>query len=146
MGAIAEFIGALRSMGQVTLHSSSVDVLPEGTSASDLSGWQDGSVTETFEAVKSLLGFEMVNLDITARWSFNAEFISQFRVTVDGFVDKTHEVDVSVAVLSTNERNGQGVAELVYEVTLVDSQLFSGNNRASFRAMVTGDGGGMTLG
>lgn len=146
MGAVGEIIGAVRSMGQVTLHSSTADVLPDGTSASDFSDWQDSGVTERFEAVKSLLGFEMVNLAITVRWRFNGQFISQFHVTVDGLIDKTHEVDITVGILSQNLSNAQGVAEIVYEIVLVDSHLLSGNNRATFRAMVTGNGGGMSLG
>lgn len=145
MGDVGDVIAALRSLGQVTLHSDTVDVLPDGTAASDLSGWQDATVTEQFEAVKSLLGFDMVNLSISTHWRFNGEFISQFRVTVEGFIDKTHEVDITVSVLSKTLSNDDGVAEIVYEVALVDSQLFSGSNRASFRAKVTGDGGGMTL-
>jgi hypothetical protein len=145
MGNVADVIAALRSLGQVTLHSTTIDVLPDGTAASDLTGWQDGAATEQFEAVKSLLGFEMVNLSITTRWRFNGEFISQFRVTVDGFIDKTHEVDITVSVLSQTLSNDDGVAEIVYEVALLDSHLLSGTNRASFRAKVTGDGGGMTL-
>ena len=58
MGDVADVIAALRSLGQVTLHSENIDVFPDGTAASDLTGWQDAAVTEQFEAVKSLLGFE----------------------------------------------------------------------------------------
>lgn len=65
MGAVGDIIGVIRSMGQVTVHSSPVDVLPEGVRPGELSGWQDASATEMFEAAKSLLGYEMVDLAIT---------------------------------------------------------------------------------
>jgi hypothetical protein len=145
VGAVGDIIGAIRSMGQVTVHSSPVDVLPEGVRAGELSGWKDASATEIFEAAKSLLGYEMVDLAITTRWRFNDEFISQFRVTVDGYIDKTHDVDITVAIVSQTLSNSDGVAEIVYEVSLQDNHLFSGSNRASFRGMVTGNGSGMSL-
>ena len=56
MGAVGDIIGAIRSMGQVTVHSSPRDVLPDGVRAGELSGWEDASATEIFEAAKSLLG------------------------------------------------------------------------------------------
>lgn len=66
-------------------------------------------------------------------------------MTVDGYIDKTHDVDITVAIRSQTLSNSDGVAEIVYEVSLQDSHLFSGSNRASFRAMVTGNGSGMSL-
>src|SRR6266446_1830716 len=126
MADIGAIIGILKSSGQVTLHSSPVDVVPAGTSPTELSGWQETSVTEGFQAAKSLLGFDMVNLSITARWQFNGELISGFRVTVEGFVDKTHDVEITVTTPRQTLQNAEGVAELEYEISLVDSHLLSG--------------------
>jgi hypothetical protein len=145
MSDIGDVIGFLKSQGQVTLHSSSVDVLPPGSSQADFSDWQEASATEFFQAAKSLLGFEMVNLSVTARWLFNGKFISNFHVTVDGFVDKTHDVEITVTTTRQTLENADGVAELAYEILLVDNHILSGDNRATFRALVKGDGGGMSM-
>ena len=147
MSEIADVLGFLKSMGQVNLHSTSVDVLPPGTSEADFTdtAWQDSSATETFEAAKSLLGFEMVNLSITASWRFNGKFISAFNVTVDGFVDKTHEVEITATAPNRTPENADGVAELTYQILLVDNHILSGVNRVTFRGMVRGDGSGMNL-
>src|ERR1700756_887576 len=100
---VAQFVfKVLENGAKLTVQQEPVNVLPQGSSKQDLTGWQGPvSFPEQFEET-SILGFSLADFRIAANWEFNGQFITNFNVLVDGTIDPLSSLDVVVTTFQAN--------------------------------------------
>jgi hypothetical protein len=130
----------LKNGARVTVQQGLVNVLPQGLSKQDLTGWQGPvSFPEQFEE-ESILGFSVADFRIAANWEFNGQFIANFNVIADGTIDPLSNLDITVTALQASF-DGE-VAVMPYHIDLKFHNVTSGTALKTFRAKARGDGGG----
>jgi hypothetical protein len=130
---------------RVAVQQGLVNVLPQGQSKQDLSGWQGPvSFPEQFQE-DSILGFSLADFRIAANWEFNGQFIANFNVIADGTIDPLSSLDISVTAFQASfdgDVSQGGVAVMPYHIDLKFHNLTGGTELRTFRAKARGDGGG----
>jgi len=130
----------LKGGARVTVQQELVNVLPQGQSKQDLSGWQGPvSFPEQFQE-DSILGFSLADFRIAANWEFNGQFIANFNVIADGTIDPLSNLDITVTAFQANF--DRDVAVMPYHIDVKFHNLTGGTELRTFRAKARGDGGG----
>lgn len=135
----------LKDGGKTTTSGTTVNVLPKGTTVSDLSDWQGPvSYPEKYEQLSAIFQSELADFTLTPNWQYNGQYIANFNVIVEGTTDVLSSIDVTVTTLEASYDDND-VAQLPYHIEVTFHNLTGGTQRTVFRARARGDGGGMDL-
>jgi hypothetical protein len=151
----AKFVWTILESGQpkVDIANTTVSPLPSGKARGDIPGpWQTASYTEHLQQRESLaglmeaLGFDpnLIAYDVTAVWDYNGQYLSDFHVSASGTVQPLSNLSIGV---QTYDADFDGdVVTMKYDLICILSNIGSGSQRITIRALARGDGGGMSLG
>jgi hypothetical protein len=119
-----------------------VNVLPQGATRNDFSGWQGPiSFDEFYHELSSWLEVDLANFTLTIQWEYNGQYIANFNVITNGWVDVLSNVDIRVETLE-GRYNSADVAELPYHLEVQFHNLTGGTKLTTLRGVAVGDGSG----
>jgi hypothetical protein len=122
-----------------------ISVLPQGSTMSDLQGWQGPvSFAEHYEELSAIFESELADFTLTANWEYNGQYIGNFNVMAEGTVDVLSSISVRVTTREAH-LNADEVVELPYTIDVTFHNVTGGTRKTTFRALARGDGSGMSL-
>lgn len=125
---------------KVDVSTKHVNAIPTGASLADFT-WQGPVVFQEVYEKKSWLGYDMVKFTMTVSWQYDGNYIANFTVDPDGFVDLSENVNISVETLDATI-NSDGVAELPYRIYFKERHALSGSKMVVYKGVAYGNGGG----